>query len=524
MSSHKNVKDVVMLDMHFTGGVAMFSDLVEAHPDISRQSLYEAVRLLKAAGFMRSSRNPENRKMIRLEFTKDGRRAASKISRGIIGEVQMKGEFLSYKKRGCVKEGKKIGLLYTSSSFTRPLLTECSDTCGKLSFTRDCGRVKETDSEKVCTSAPEASLSTCQGDDFFCPRLARVKSSISSLSKVTKVIKRNARQTFSGGSPFSTVVKIPPPEKDDALSEASSDYPAEEFLEKRISAAIEENSAPAVPAVKPVRSKWEPPESASTREFVVSSEEGEAEPKEVKKPNEKKPSSREVLYGRIRHLAEKNMFARYWDVPPLQRDILFADCYYELYRKHFGIYPQGAVGAVCHNFLSARKNFKGICRDITLARERADSQNALYEDYLGAIFEWYAEDKPNPKYEFPVPRLIRSDKAAEVYTIKFIKNRSKTLRYTRDELFPQYFPENYTGTPKQIRYFSAMMEDIIRVAEAQRRSFEEILTAKISERLVPVAFAEDDNLNAYSKRGYKYATYSRRMVEAGFSSVLARKG
>jgi hypothetical protein len=233
------------------------------------------------------------------------------------------------------------------------------------------------------------------------------------------------------------------------------------------------------------------------------------------------PSSRQekAVFRRMVMYAEEYLSPKYWGMTPLERDVHFADGYLQTYHKWFKALPDGPITQVCRNYPSIKNKEQKLCRNFRHARVAADNLGAIYEDYLDAIFEWYAEDNPNPRYKIPYPWLLAGEGARRIYEEKFLNNTSKALRFRRDENFPEYLPENYRATDLQNKYFKRVMVDIARVAEAQGRPVGEVLTEQIRNKLVHKEFAEDKELNAYVP-DYHYETWLKNL--SGVPGLLRR--
>jgi hypothetical protein len=69
-------------------------------------------------------------------------------------------------------------------------------------------------------------------------------------------------------------------------------------------------------------------------------------------------------------------------------------------------------------------------------------------------------------------------------------NRLNRLEVEKLDL--DFFPENYTGTEKQNRYFSKVMDEIGRYAKAQKtdRGLEAMISRFIEQGIMAQAFAE----------------------------------
>jgi hypothetical protein len=142
------------------------------------------------------------------------------------------------------------------------------------------------------------------------------------------------------------------------------------------------------------------------------------------------------------------------------------------------------------------------------ARLRADYYGARYEDYVEAVFDWYEEMNDGRKKKatskvpkYPPPKQLYGDGAIASYQ-EWLENQTN-IPYTRDPLFPEYFPESYTGEEYQIKYFTRMMESVRVICQLRHAHIHHMLDDLICNKIMSREFAEDPDMNRLLP-GYKY--------------------
>lgn len=141
------------------------------------------------------------------------------------------------------------------------------------------------------------------------------------------------------------------------------------------------------------------------------------------------------------------------------------------------------------------------------ARLRADSYGARYGDYVEAVFEMYRNnyEKCNgnnitlPKY--PQPRQLYGEKALE-YFEEWLDNQM-LVPYERDAMAPEFWPENYTGTPEQLRYYGRMIEAVRTLCNRRNIPVHIVFDDLICRKIMSREFAEDPKRNGLMP-GYCY--------------------